>query len=299
MESEEAPRVRGLALAAALVAMVELALALWAAWIALSVGGACPASGGAFSCEAIFRPKLASLMGIPIAKVGLIGAIASLAAAVLLAKAKPSGGFARATAFGALAGAAFAIGVQPLSWIGAGAVCPVCLGIVTCAFIFAALATSIAIKMKKDVLLAILFALAITGLVSTVSWQEGHRLRDNDQAALRQIDASRVDGVGMVPLSRWKDGRDHLLLFERAGCPYCRSVKVDVMADERFHVACESAGVAAIFVEDQGQAGHYGLRVEHVPTLVLLRDYKELGRVEGYYPDLDPYLELIEKARAR
>jgi uncharacterized membrane protein len=294
MESEEAPRVRGLARAAAAVAMLELALALWAAWIALSVGGACPASGGAFSCEAIFRPKLASLMGIPIAKVGLIGAIASLASAVLLTKTKPSGGFSRATAFGALSGAAFAIGVQPLSWIGAGAVCPVCLGIVICAVVFAVLATSIAIKMKKDVLLAMLFAVCVGGMIGWRATEEGRRTREQSEATLVQLDETRE--ISLRP----SDGAMRLLLVERRSCPFCRAVKVDVLADPTFQEACRRAGICEIGVLDEADAVKAGFHVGRVPTIFLQNEHGDpITSIEGYYPDLEPYLELLEKAKKR
>jgi uncharacterized membrane protein len=291
----ETPRVRKLALAAAAVALLELALALWAAWIALSVGGGCPASGGAFSCEAIFRPKLASLMGIPIAKVGLIGAIASLASAALLAKAKPSGGFARASAFGALAGAAFAIGVQPLSWIGAGAVCPVCLGIVVCAVAFAALATSIAIKMKKDVLLAVLFAVCVGGIVGQRATYEGRRIRTEDGIALRNY----IGGYPLrLPWIREAGPRPlRLVLVERMGCPFCRAVRCDVLWDSTFQSALREARVGTIEIADESP--HDEHHVLEVPTLIVLEGQHELGRVQGYYPTLEPYLELLEKVRAK
>lgn len=292
--SEETPRVRGLAIAAAIVAALELALAVWAAWIALTVGGACPASGGAFSCEAIFRPKLASLMGIPIAKVALLGAVASVTAAALLMKRNPSGGFARATAFGAMAGAAFAIGVQPLSWIGAGAACPVCLGLAACSVIYGALATVIAIRLKKDAWLAIVFGISLAVLILPFSSRRGMEIRASDELALEHVE--RISVPEPLPAMR---PPFELMLLERSGCPYCKAVKIDVLADARFEEACRGNGVFVERVRVDAPTTPPEARREPVPTLVLLRNGRELGRVEGYYPSLEPYLDLLAKTRAK
>jgi thioredoxin-related protein len=241
-------------------------------------------------------------MGIPIAKVGLIGAIASLASAVLLTKAKPSGGFARATAFGALSGAAFAIGVQPLAWIGAGAVCPVCLGIVICAVVFAVLATSIAIKMKKDVLLAVLFAVCVGGILGYVSYLAGSRIHEQDEVALAGF-GGKVEDLSNIRLTKAKGGLpgfdSWLVLVERPGCPYCRALTVDVIANQSFLDACRAAGVRQLERCDEKEAREKNWPVRNVPTLLLFRRGELVGSLEGYLPDLDPYLELLDKARAR
>lgn len=110
----------------------------------------------------------------------------------------------------------------------------------------------------------VLSALVITALVAVAS---------SGTHAAREIDS------GMLPPT----GGYELLVLEVPGCIYCRVFRRDVLPAYEESSRAREVPIRFVDLNDVDEA-RLGLAspVDVVPTVVLLRDSQEIGRITGY-----------------
>jgi thioredoxin-related protein len=75
-----------------------------------------------------------------------------------------------------------------------------------------------------------------------------------------------------------------VLVFEHADCVYCRAFRRDVLPKYRFSVRSELAPMRFVDVQADSTASlALNGRIDTVPTVVVMRDGQELGRIVGYW----------------
>ena len=75
-----------------------------------------------------------------------------------------------------------------------------------------------------------------------------------------------------------------LLVFEHPQCSYCQVFREHVLP--KYHIAARISAPPLRFVDvAQDDTGSLGLsaRIGMVPTAVVMRDGREVGRIEGYW----------------
>ena len=220
------------------------------------------------------RPALRTLGPFPIAPVLLVGAGVQALSALLLVLRGARLPFARDAAILAALGAGFALGLQPLALLVARRACLVCL---------AALALELA--------LALSFA--------RVAQEAGARARERRLAfflALVSVGAlslaqglaqSRKDEAARALLARSSRPGARLVLVERAGCPYCEALLLDILLRPEVAPRLEKAGL-----ERRAAAPR-----EAAPLLIAYdRSGREAARREGFTPDPEAYASVLEAA---
>ena len=258
------PEREGLRLGVALLALVELLLALW---LAMADGqGWCPGSASSWSCGTLFRPRLGALGPFTVAAVGALGASLTLLAAWdLLLRGRAAASAVWLPLLGA--GAGFAVGIQALALAAQGALCPWCLLLALLSAGVAALAAA-ATRGARVVALASALTLLV---VSPLAWWRGAALATEDQARRR------------AALETRGEAGPRLLLFQREGCSYCQALVPDVLGDPSLlPLLARTRGVELVGTADPRVAA---LGVDGVPTLVAVdADGRALARYPGYGP---------------
>jgi thioredoxin-related protein len=75
-----------------------------------------------------------------------------------------------------------------------------------------------------------------------------------------------------------------VLVFEHADCAYCRVFRRDVLPKYRASVRSDLAPLRFVDVQSES-TDRLGLngRIDTVPTVVVMRDGQEVGRIVGYW----------------
>jgi thioredoxin-related protein len=75
-----------------------------------------------------------------------------------------------------------------------------------------------------------------------------------------------------------------VLVFEHPDCVYCRVFRRDVLPKYRASVRADLAPLRFVDVQSDG-IGRLALngRIDTVPTVVVMRDGQEVGRIVGYW----------------
>jgi thioredoxin-related protein len=101
--------------------------------------------------------------------------------------------------------------------------------------------------------------------------------------ALSLMPVSREAGTASV--ARAAQGAVvEVLVFEHADCTYCQVFRRDVMP--KYHLAARVAAPPMRFIDiAKGDMGGLGLGrgIDVVPTAVVVRDGREVGRIAGYW----------------
>ena len=258
-------------LAALLLALSLLSVALFALSVSFH-GASCPKEGGLFSCLALVRPSLSRLGPFSVTNVLVLGASLELLCALLLQKKSASPRFSRDVAFFSALGAGFALGIQPLSFLVTKKLCLLCelalLSQLLLAVSFAALT-----KESRRALLGC-FLLAFAATASFALREGGARAQEDERrrAFLRGVERKGA----------------RLVILERAGCPYCEALLLDVLA---------SSEVAPL-VSQTGLARQEAAEGEGAPVLIA-RDGegREVARASGFTSDLSAYSSVLEAAK--
>jgi hypothetical protein len=256
------------------LALVEVALA-WTALQVSELAASCPELGSGIGCGAVFRPRVARLLGpLTVTHVAFVGAMATFGYAMLLNQRDLPRPLARAGLVALAAGAGFALGLQPLPWLATGAVCPVCVLLTLCACGAVALAVGPArahgVRPRPA-----LMALGLVVVVAVpLAVHRGRTIAAEDEAGIARVRAAGGD-----------EG-PRLVLVTQDGCPYCRGLLADVLADERvLRVIQRTRGVTEVRRSDPGAP-----KVEGTPTLIVVGpDGQERGRLPGYSRDPGAY----------
>lgn len=252
------------------------------AWVALQVaegGATCPDLGPGLGCAAVFRPRLARLVGpVTVTQVAFAGAMATLGLGFLLhaRRGAPPAALARLGAVALGAGAGFALGLQPLPWAATGAVCALCVGLVVCALLALVLFLPLAARAGASWRLGLVpFALALVA-IAPLAARHGERVAADDEV---RVARAREAGGSAGP---------RLLLVTQERCPYCRGLLADVLGDEQVvRVLQRSRGLSEVSLAD---ARARGFEVEGAPTLLVVdADGRERGRLTGYAFDAATY----------
>ena len=109
-------------------------------------------------------------------------------------------------------------------------------------------------------------------------------------------------GAGRTAVDALAVGRPparELLVFERSDCTYCRVFRQDVLPYYRQAVAGDV--VPLRFVDlSRATSGEFSLkgRIDAVPTVVLMKNGNEAGRIVGYW-GRDAFFRLLSHMLAR
>ncbi|MEZ0227379.1 MAG: hypothetical protein ACAI25_02060 [Planctomycetota bacterium] len=218
-------------MAALALGLALVALALWANAVAARPASLCPAEGGVFSCAALVRPPLEALGPVTIAPLVLLGAATEALAALLLAARAPRTSFARDVAILAALGAGAALGLQPLALLVVGRACLACLLVLASQLVLALVLAKVAKGAGaplRPAALAFVVALLGTGALATAQGRAQRRADEDARAALARVerDAARV------------------VLVEKPGCPFCETLRLDVLARPEVLARLAKTGLA-------------------------------------------------------
>lgn len=287
-----APRlVRAAGFALIAVCLLEVGLALLALQVAEG-GRTCPDLGPGLGCAAVFRPRLARLVGpLSVTQVAFVGAMASLGLAFMVnARPDTPRPLVQAGLVGLGAGAGLAVGLQPLPWGATGAACVLCLGLVACAALALLSFLPLAARAGAPWRLGLVpFALVLVA-VAPLAARHGARVAEDDLARVARARAAGGDGGPRV------------LLVAQERCPYCQGLLADVLGDEQVvRVLQRTRGLVEVSL---GEARARGLEVAGAPTLIVLDpDGRERGRLTGYASDPATYatrlLSLVDSGVVR
>lgn len=288
------------ATAAAVAVLLLGALEAALAWSALGVAAGratCPDVGPAFGCAAIARPRVAAVVGqVGPSHLAFLGGMATLALGLLLLAPPPAGldgapgrrppALALWGGRALAAGAGLAVGIQPLGWLGGGAVCPLCLALALCALLAcgAALVAGRGDGSPRGALVALVVTAA---LVAPPAWLRGRAIAAEDAVRLeRAWTALRAPRAAPGP---------RVVLVLKEGCPHCHGLLVDVLADARVQAALERAG--AVEVVAPGSPGARALGLSGAPVLAVVgRDGRLRGEpIAGYRSDAELYARWLEE----
>ena len=220
-----------------------------------SVSGWCPLDATHVGCAALSRARVGSVGPVSLTGAAAVGAMALWVAVPWLAL-----GRTLATARPVVAGVAgVSLGLQVYGWSATGSVCPLCAGIAAtwCA-------AAACWRGRRGQAAGVFVGVCV--VVSSLGWWGGQVLRRADAARLEAL--REVGGEGGV----------QLVLYTRAGCPFCHAFQVDTLGDPRVLAVLE--GTRGVRVEEVDGAEQRRLGLRGVPTLEAVGE--ERARLEGY-----------------